>query len=117
MAEVFLNKKRGHDRARPTRHSNTLDVVQELGGQAVVSQTGHAFVKATMREQDAIYGGEMSAHHYFRFRLLRQRCYSTAVDLGTSRNQSLIIGFNLWEKQSLSIERELNFTVLMLRLA
>ena len=67
LAEVFLNKEKGativHD---PRVIWNTVDVVRELGGQAVVSQTGHAFVKATMREQDAIYGGEMSAHHYFR---------------------------------------------------
>ena len=45
---------------------NTIDVVQELGGKSVVSKTGHAFVKAAMRTRDAIYGGEMSAHHYFR---------------------------------------------------
>jgi len=45
---------------------NTLDVVTQSGGQAVQSRTGHAFIKQTMRDVDAIYGGEMSAHHYFR---------------------------------------------------
>ena len=45
---------------------NTLDVVSLLGGKAVASKTGHAYVKAKMRDTNAIYGGEMSAHHYFR---------------------------------------------------
>jgi len=41
-------------------------VVSRAGGRCVQSKSGHAFIKATMRECDAIYGGEMSAHHYFR---------------------------------------------------
>ncbi len=45
---------------------NTQRVVDGLGGEAVVSQTGHALVKEKMRAVDAAYGGEMSAHHYFR---------------------------------------------------
>lgn len=45
---------------------NTQKVVAEGGGVAVVSRTGHALIKARMREVDAAYGGEMSAHHYFR---------------------------------------------------
>ena len=45
---------------------NTRDVVACAGGQAIQSKTGHAFVKHKMRETGAIYGGEMSAHHYFR---------------------------------------------------
>lgn len=45
---------------------NTLDIVQKAGGEAVVSKSGHAYIKAKMREVNAIYGGEMSAHHYFR---------------------------------------------------
>lgn len=45
---------------------NTLDVVGKAGGRAVACPTGHAFFKRTMREEDAVYGGEMSAHHYFR---------------------------------------------------
>ncbi len=67
LAEIFLNKEKGatiiHD---PRVIWNTIDVVGECGGQAVASKTGHAFVKAAMRKWDAIYGGEMSAHHYFR---------------------------------------------------
>ena len=45
---------------------NTLDVVEKAGGQAVVSVSGHAFIKEKMRQVNSVYGGEMSAHHYFR---------------------------------------------------
>ena len=45
---------------------NTIEVVGEAGGIAVQSKTGHAFIKERMRAEDAVYGGEMSAHHYFR---------------------------------------------------
>ncbi|QAU24990.1 phosphomannomutase [Dyella sp. M7H15-1] len=45
---------------------NTIDMVRQAGGVPVVSKTGHAFIKERMRAEDAIYGGEMSAHHYFR---------------------------------------------------
>ena len=67
LAEVFLNKEKGttiiHD---PRVIWNTLDAIEKFGGQPVVSKTGHAFVKTAMRHMDAIYGGEISAHHYFR---------------------------------------------------
>ncbi len=45
---------------------NTLEIVKKAGGLAVQSKSGHAFIKEKMREVNAIYGGEMSAHHYFR---------------------------------------------------
>lgn len=45
---------------------NTLDLVAKNGGQAVLCKSGHAFIKEKMRAENAIYGGEMSAHHYFR---------------------------------------------------
>lgn len=45
---------------------NTLDIVAKYGGRAVVCKSGHAFIKEKMRAEDATYGGEMSAHHYFR---------------------------------------------------
>lgn len=45
---------------------NTLDIVEGLGGRAVVCKSGHAFIKEKMRAEDAVYGGEMSAHHYFK---------------------------------------------------
>ncbi len=67
LAEVFLAKHPGakiiHD---PRVIWNTLDVVATAGGHAVQSRTGHAYIKQAMRDHDAMYGGEMSAHHYFR---------------------------------------------------
>lgn len=67
LAEAFLEKHPGakiiHD---PRLSWNTVDVVNAAGGVPVMSKTGHAFIKERMREEDAIYGGEMSAHHYFR---------------------------------------------------
>ena len=45
---------------------NTLAQVSEAGGEALINKSGHAFIKERMRAEDAIYGGEMSAHHYFR---------------------------------------------------
>jgi phosphomannomutase len=45
---------------------NTIDRVSAAGGRAVQSKTGHAFIKERMRKEDAVYGGEMSAHHYFK---------------------------------------------------
>lgn len=67
LAQVFLQKHPGekivHD---PRVVLNSRAVIAEAGGQAVQARTGHAFVKKAMRESGAIYGGEMSAHHYFR---------------------------------------------------
>jgi phosphomannomutase len=45
---------------------NTIEIVEAAGGEAVLSKSGHAFIKQRMREVDGVYGGEMSAHHYFR---------------------------------------------------
>jgi phosphomannomutase len=45
---------------------NTVEMVQAAGGEAVQCKSGHAFIKERMRQEDAVYGGEMSAHHYFR---------------------------------------------------
>jgi phosphomannomutase len=45
---------------------NTVEVVEKAGGKPVLSKSGHAYIKEKMREMNAIYGGEMSAHHYFR---------------------------------------------------
>ncbi|MGU9757458.1 phosphomannomutase CpsG [Serratia marcescens] len=67
LAEAFLEKDGGakiiHD---PRLSWNTIDVVKQAGGVPVMSKTGHAFIKERMRLEDAVYGGEMSAHHYFR---------------------------------------------------
>ena len=67
LASIFLEKDAGskivHD---PRVIWNTQDIVAQKGGIAVQSKTGHAFIKQTMRSQEAVYSGEMSAHHYFR---------------------------------------------------
>ena len=67
LAAAFLQRHPGgrivHD---PRLTWNTLDIVHRLGGEAVQSKSGHAFIKAAMRDVDGVYGGEMSAHHYFR---------------------------------------------------
>lgn len=67
LAKSILKKNPGgkivHD---PRLVWNTLDVVKKYDGTAVVSKSGHAFIKAKMREVNSVYGGEMSAHHYFK---------------------------------------------------
>lgn len=67
LAQAFLLKQAGekivHD---PRLTLNTLDIVEKHQGIAVQSKSGHAFIKDVMREHNAVYGGEMSAHHYFR---------------------------------------------------
>ena len=67
LAEAFLAKNPGEKIVHDPRLTwNTVDVVRRSGGHAVQSKTGHAFIKERMRLEDAVYGGEMSAHHYFR---------------------------------------------------
>ncbi|MBD3220034.1 phosphomannomutase, partial [bacterium] len=67
LARAALRREPGgrvvHD---PRLTWNTLEVVAEAGGIPLMNKTGHAFIKERMRREDAIYGGEMSAHHYFR---------------------------------------------------
>jgi len=67
LAESLLRRHPGgkivHD---PRLTWNTCDIVEKAGGVAVQSKSGHSFIKETMRAEDAVYGGEMSAHHYFR---------------------------------------------------
>jgi len=67
LAQAFLLKQAGekivHD---PRLVWNTLDIIEQYNGIAVQSKSGHAFIKDVMREHNAAYGGEMSAHHYFR---------------------------------------------------
>ncbi len=67
IAQALLAREPGarivHD---PRLEWNTQDIVAGAGGVAVQTKAGHAFIKARMRTEDAIYGGEMSAHHYFR---------------------------------------------------
>ena len=67
LAKSFLNKNRNEIVIYDPRLTwNTIDVVQRYGGDAIQCQSGHSFIKKSMRDNDAVYGGEMSAHHYFR---------------------------------------------------
>ncbi|WP_374318927.1 phosphomannomutase [Pseudoxanthomonas kaohsiungensis] len=67
LAQAALAKSPGgkvvHD---PRLVWNTVEQVEEAGGVPVLCKSGHAFIKEKMRAEDAVYGGEMSAHHYFR---------------------------------------------------
>lgn len=67
LAEAFIQKMPGakviYD---PRVYWNTEDIISRAGGVPIKSKTGHAFIKERMRKEDAVYGGEMSAHHYFR---------------------------------------------------
>lgn len=67
LAQAFLERYPGakiiHD---PRLIWNSIELVRKMGGIPVQSKTGHAFIKERMREEKAVYGGEMSAHHYFR---------------------------------------------------
>jgi phosphomannomutase/phosphoglucomutase len=95
LAAQLLEKHQGakviHD---PRLTWNTIDMVRAAGGIPIESKTGHAFIKERMRSEDAIYGGEMSAHHYFRdfaycdsgmipWLLLAERICISRVSLGT----------------------------------
>ena len=66
LCNIFLKRQIGATIVHDSRVIwNILDIVDDLGGYSHASKTGHAFVKSKMRETDAIYGGERSAHHYF----------------------------------------------------
>ncbi len=93
LAEAFLIKNPGekiiHD---PRLTWNTIDMVEKSGGHAIQSKTGHAFIKERMRLENAIYGGEMSAHHYFRdFAYCDSGMipWLLVIELLSQRNQSL----------------------------
>ena len=67
LAEVLLSSSGGGSVVYDPRVIwSTEEVVERLGGNAVMSKSGHSFIKEVMRREDAVYGGEMSAHHYFR---------------------------------------------------
>ncbi|MFG6087479.1 phosphomannomutase [Stenotrophomonas indicatrix] len=67
LAKAALDRNPGgkivHD---PRLVWNTVEMVEQAGGVPVLCKSGHAFIKEKMRAEDAVYGGEMSAHHYFR---------------------------------------------------
>lgn len=67
LAQAILHQQPGQAIVYDPRLTwNTLDIVHKLGGKPVMCKSGHAFIKEKMRAVDAVYGGEMSAHHYFK---------------------------------------------------
>ncbi|MGO3887782.1 MAG: phosphomannomutase CpsG [Psychrobacter sp.] len=67
LAQAFLNKYPNESIVYDPRVLyNTEAVIKEHNGKAVISKSGHSFIKQVMRDSGAVYGGEMSAHHYFR---------------------------------------------------
>ena len=67
LAQAFLEQNPDSSVVHDPRLTwNTIDIVSAHGGRAIQSKTGHAFIKERMRKEGSIYGGEMSAHHYFR---------------------------------------------------
>lgn len=67
LAAAFLKKNKGARIVYDPRVTwNTIEITEKLGGTPVICKSGHAFIKDKMRQEDAVYGGEMSAHHYFR---------------------------------------------------
>ena len=66
LIDSFLTERPGNAIVFDTKLVwNTLDMIQLHGGQPVPAETGHAFMKQKMHEHHAIYGGELSSHHYF----------------------------------------------------
>lgn len=66
LAQAFLDKGPSKIIYDPRVYWNTEDIITSSGGTPIKCKTGHAFIKERMRKEDAVYGGEMSAHHYFR---------------------------------------------------
>lgn len=67
LAQAFLRRYAGAKIIYDPRLTwNTIEIVEKAGGVPVLSKSGHAFIKERMRKEDAVYGGEMSAHHYFK---------------------------------------------------
>ncbi|NVJ60880.1 MAG: phosphomannomutase CpsG [Gammaproteobacteria bacterium] len=93
LAEAFLQKDPNQTVLYDPRLTwNTQSIVDSAGGKAVMCKTGHAFIKERMRKEDAVYGGEMSAHHYFRdFAYCDSGMipWLLVIELLSRRNQSL----------------------------
>lgn len=67
LAKIFLNRKAGESILHDTRLTWAIDdMVAANGGRSIASKAGHSFIKERMRKENAVFGGEMSAHYYFR---------------------------------------------------
>ncbi len=114
LAEAALKRHAGatiiHD---PRLYWNTQDVVSHLSGKAVMSKTGHAYIKESMRRENGIYGGEMSAHHYFRdFSYCDSGMLPWLMVLRVMKDRGLGLGELVRERmQQFPCSGEINFTV------
>ena len=97
----------------PRLYWNTIDVVEKSGGKAIMSKTGHAFIKESMRKEDAVYGGEMSAHHYFKdFSYCDSGMIPWLLLLRNMKKQKLSLKEMVEERQNLyPCSGEINFKV------
>ncbi|HWD63542.1 MAG TPA: phosphomannomutase/phosphoglucomutase [Solirubrobacteraceae bacterium] len=67
LSESLLGKNPGATILYDVRASRAVpDLIERLGGRALINRVGHAFFKTRMREEDAVFGGEVSGHYYFR---------------------------------------------------
>jgi phosphomannomutase/phosphomannomutase/phosphoglucomutase len=101
LAEAALKRSPGaaivHD---PRLTWNTIDLVTKLGGRPVLCKSGHAFIKAKMREVDGVYGGEMSAHHYFReFAYCDSGMITWLMALSVMSERGMLLGELVGERQ------------------
>jgi phosphomannomutase len=82
LAEAFLMKYPGSTIVYDLRASHAVkDTVERLGGTAIMNRVGHSFIKKTMREKDAIFGGEVTGHYYFRDNFYADNGFIPAVML------------------------------------
>jgi phosphomannomutase len=93
LAEAFLLKQRGSTIIYDLRASHAVrDVVARYGGRALMNRVGHAFIKKRMRDEDAIFGGEVTGHYYFRDFYYADNGFIPALlilELMSKKNQSL----------------------------
>lgn len=114
MAEAVLSVSPGagivYD---PRLYWNTQEIIEKSGGRGIMSKTGHAFIKETMRKEDALYGGEMSAHHYFReFSYCDSGMLPWMMLLRVLKNRGMGLGELLNERMKLfPCPGEINFKV------
>jgi phosphomannomutase len=93
LAEAFLIKNPGETIIYDVRASYAVkDVVAKYGGKALMNRVGHAFIKARMREDNAVFGGEVTGHYYFRDNFYADNGFIPALmilDLMSKKGQSL----------------------------
>lgn len=118
LAQAFLDKPQINGQPEKIIHDprlswNSIDIIESAGGQAIQSKTGHAFIKDAMRKENAVYGGEMSAHHYFRdfFYCDSGMIPWLLVAEQLSQTQKTLSEFISAKKAAFPCSGEINFTV------